>query len=181
MRTQHYLLVLGIAGAGVLAGCRGQTSEDPPIVPIRNMYGQPKYSMQQGSEYFEDGRAMRPLPDGVIAHDMQRRIVLFNRAAEEITGRRRQDVVGHDCHQVFGCGFCGGKCVLDGPVPQEPDFDEPLQAPVGLADIGDPRVAAIIARLAEPTRNLAAYGVAFSFTLFLAAWLLYRRNWFLRF
>lgn len=71
MRTQHSWLVIGIVGAGVLAGCRGQTSEDPPIVPIRNMYGQPKYSMQQGSEYFEDGRAMRPLPDGVIAHDQE--------------------------------------------------------------------------------------------------------------
>ena len=64
------------------------------------------------------------ISDGLLVHDMKRRIVLFNRAAEEITGRRRQDVVGHDCHQIFGCGFCGGKCVLEGVAGGEPDFEE---------------------------------------------------------
>ena len=64
------------------------------------------------------------ISDGLLVHDLQRRIVLFNRAAEEITGRRRQDVVGHDCHQVFGCGFCGGKCVLENVAGGEPGFDE---------------------------------------------------------
>jgi PAS domain S-box-containing protein len=64
------------------------------------------------------------ISDGLLVHDMQRRIVMFNRAAEEITGRRRQDVVGHDCHQVFGCGFCGGKCVLENVSGPEPGFDE---------------------------------------------------------
>ena len=64
------------------------------------------------------------ISDGLLVHDMRRRIVLFNRAAEEITGRRRQDVVGHDCHQVFGCGFCGGKCVLENNTSPEPGFDE---------------------------------------------------------
>ncbi len=62
------------------------------------------------------------MSDGLLVHDMQRRIVLFNRAAEAITGRRRQDVVGHDCHQIFGCGFCGGKCVLG--TGTEPGFTE---------------------------------------------------------
>jgi PAS domain S-box-containing protein len=62
------------------------------------------------------------MSDGLLVHDMQRRIVLFNRAAEAITGRRRQDVVGHDCHQIFGCGFCGGKCVLG--TGTEPGFAE---------------------------------------------------------
>ncbi|MEI6211006.1 MAG: sigma 54-interacting transcriptional regulator [bacterium] len=64
------------------------------------------------------------ISDGVLVHDMQRRIVLFNRAAEVITGRRRQDVVGCECHQVFGCGFCGGKCVLAQGVCSEPEFEE---------------------------------------------------------
>jgi PAS domain S-box-containing protein len=64
------------------------------------------------------------ISDGLLVHDMQRRIVLFNRAAEEITGRRRRDVVGRDCHQVFGCGFCGGKCVLEHVTGPEPGFDE---------------------------------------------------------
>ncbi|MEI8243178.1 MAG: sigma 54-interacting transcriptional regulator [bacterium] len=86
---------------------------------------------EQGSlEAIADSRAysamiIDSISDGLLAHDLQRRIVLFNRAAEEITGRRRQDVLGHDCHQVFGCGFCGGKCVLANiPAAAEPGFDE---------------------------------------------------------
>ena len=53
------------------------------------------------------------ISDGLLVHDLHRRIVMFNRAAEEITGRRRVDVIGRDCHQVFSCGFCSGKCVLE--------------------------------------------------------------------
>ena len=50
------LLFMAMA-IGAIAACRGQTSEDPPIVPIRNMYHQPKYEMQQEGAFFEDGRA----------------------------------------------------------------------------------------------------------------------------
>jgi sigma-54 dependent transcriptional regulator, acetoin dehydrogenase operon transcriptional activator AcoR len=51
------------------------------------------------------------LVDGAVAHDEERRIFLFNRAAEQITGRSRDDVVGRDCHEVFGGeGICGGEC-----------------------------------------------------------------------
>ncbi len=63
------------------------------------------------------------ISDGVMAHDLQRRIVFFNRAAEVITGRRREDVLGHDCHDVFACGFCGGKCTLE-HAGTEPGFEE---------------------------------------------------------
>jgi len=56
---------------GALAACRGQTSEDPPIVPIRNMYSQPKYMMQQAGDFFEDGRAMRPPVEGTIARETE--------------------------------------------------------------------------------------------------------------
>lgn len=54
-----------------LAGCRGQTSRDTPLFGIRNMYDQPKYIMQGGSEFFDDHRAARPLVEGVIAHDQE--------------------------------------------------------------------------------------------------------------
>ncbi len=64
------------------------------------------------------------ISDGLLVHDMQRRIVVFNRAAEEITGRCRQDVIGRDCHAIFGCGFCGGKCVLERARGGAPDFTE---------------------------------------------------------
>jgi mono/diheme cytochrome c family protein len=56
---------------GAIAACRGQTSEDPPIVPIRNMYHQPKYEMQQEGAFFEDNRAMRTPVEGTISREME--------------------------------------------------------------------------------------------------------------
>lgn len=50
------------------------------------------------------------LTDGIIAHDRERRILFFNRAAEKTTGYLREDVMGKDCHEVFGTPFCGGRC-----------------------------------------------------------------------
>ena len=42
------------------------------------------------------------LPEGVVGHDLERRITYFNRAAEEITGWPRDELLGKDCHEVFG-------------------------------------------------------------------------------
>lgn len=57
--------------------------------------------------------------DGIIAHDMQRRIFFFNRAAEEMTGYARAEVLNKDCHDVFPGSFCGGKCMFcDGEIPK---------------------------------------------------------------
>ncbi|MEM6957496.1 MAG: cytochrome c [Myxococcota bacterium] len=58
-------LVLPAIGA-----CRGGITEDTPVVPIRNMYEQPRYDPQQASPFFEDGRTMRPPVEGAIAQEM---------------------------------------------------------------------------------------------------------------
>jgi len=50
------------------------------------------------------------LLDGVMAHTTNRRIFFFNKAAERITGYRREEVLGKDCHDVFPGRFCGGDC-----------------------------------------------------------------------
>jgi PAS domain S-box-containing protein len=50
------------------------------------------------------------LAEGIIAHDRQRRISFFNRAAEKITGYSRKEIIGKDCHEVFGGPFCGSRC-----------------------------------------------------------------------
>ncbi|MBI5585730.1 MAG: sigma 54-interacting transcriptional regulator [Deltaproteobacteria bacterium] len=52
------------------------------------------------------------LGEGIIAHDLQRKILYFNRAAEAVTGYPREEVVGRDCHQVFGSPFCGDQCLF---------------------------------------------------------------------
>jgi sigma-54 dependent transcriptional regulator, acetoin dehydrogenase operon transcriptional activator AcoR len=57
------------------------------------------------------------LMEGIIAHDKNRRILFFNRAAEFITGFRKEDVVGRDCHEVLGGPFCGNRCSFCGETP----------------------------------------------------------------
>ena len=57
------------------------------------------------------------LKEGIIAHDMRRRIFFFNQAAERISGYRRTDVLGKDCHEAFGHPFCGGRCQFNDNVP----------------------------------------------------------------
>jgi PAS domain S-box-containing protein len=53
---------------------------------------------------------LNSISDGIIAHDLNRRIIHFNRAAEIITGYRREDVLYRDCHEALSGGFCGGRC-----------------------------------------------------------------------
>jgi sigma-54 dependent transcriptional regulator, acetoin dehydrogenase operon transcriptional activator AcoR len=57
------------------------------------------------------------LMEGIIAHDKSRRILFFNRAAESITGFRKEEVVGKDCHEVLGGPFCGSRCSFCGEPP----------------------------------------------------------------
>lgn len=68
------------------------------------------------------------LSDGVIVHDLNRRILGFNRAAEQITGYRREDVLNQDCHEVMAGGLCGGKCAFcDDMVPPEHEVSREVE------------------------------------------------------
>lgn len=69
-------------------------------------------------------RILDNLKEGIIAHDMQRRIFFFNTEAERITGFSRQEVLGKDCHEAFGAPFCGDKCNFCGPEPELRDHIE---------------------------------------------------------
>jgi PAS domain S-box-containing protein len=72
-------------------------------------------------------RILDNLMEGIIAHDTERRILFFNRSAEKITGYRRDEVLGRDCHEVFGEPFCGERCGFCSPSPvQWEDVDYPL-------------------------------------------------------
>jgi PAS domain S-box-containing protein len=61
------------------------------------------------------------LKEGIIAHDMNRRIFFFNKEAERITGYSRQEILGRDCHEAFGSPFCGEHCAfcVDDPGPAD--------------------------------------------------------------
>ena len=74
-------------------------------------------------------RILENLSEGIIAHDKTRRVIFFNRIAEEITGYGRDEVIGKDCHEVFGGPFCGGRCsFLDG----SPDSMDRLSYPLNI-------------------------------------------------
>ena len=60
------------------------------------------------------GSLLDNLTDGVMAHDVDRRIFFFNRAAQKITGFECSEVLGRDCHEVFPNRFCGGDCSFCG-------------------------------------------------------------------
>ena len=82
-------------------------------------------------------RILDNLMEGIIAHDKQRRILFFNRAAEKITGYERSEVLGRDCHEAFGSPFCGGRCSFCGEPPDSwTNIDYPLNI---INKQGDPR------------------------------------------
>ncbi len=67
MKRAPFTLALALAASAIVAGCRGETSADPPLHGFDDMDWQPKYQANQASPLFEDGRAMRPLVDGTVA------------------------------------------------------------------------------------------------------------------
>jgi PAS domain S-box-containing protein len=52
------------------------------------------------------------VPDGVFTVDAAWRITSFNRAAEQITGVRRQEAIGRPCCEVFRASICESACAL---------------------------------------------------------------------
>ena len=82
-------------------------------------------------------RILDNLTEGIIAHDKNRRILFFNRSAENITGFSRDEAVDRDCHEVFGGPFCGGKCSFnETPSDWSCDKEYPLNI---ITKGGDPR------------------------------------------
>lgn len=49
---------------------------------------------------------------GVIAHDLNRRVFLFSKGAESITGVSADKVLGSDCHDLFTPRLCGSSCAF---------------------------------------------------------------------
>ena len=64
------LLLFTCAGASV-AGCRGQTSTQPPIIPLRNMFDQDRYDPQAESDFFPDKRTMRIPVAGTVPRERE--------------------------------------------------------------------------------------------------------------
>lgn len=59
--------MIGCLGSLFVLGCRGDISSEPPIHLNPNMDFQARFEMQEPSEFFADGRAMRPRLEGTVA------------------------------------------------------------------------------------------------------------------
>lgn len=79
----RFATLLVATSLAVLGGCRGQQTPNEPIVPIRNMYDQPRYDAQQASTFFADGRTMRPPVPGTIAREMEPDITVATGRTED--------------------------------------------------------------------------------------------------
>ncbi len=55
---------------------------------------------------------LESISDGVFTVDLDWRITSFNRAAEEITGIRREEAMGRQCSEVFRSSMCEAECAL---------------------------------------------------------------------
>jgi PAS domain S-box-containing protein len=55
---------------------------------------------------------LESISDGVFTVDTDWRITSFNRAAEEITGIKREEAMGRICSEVFRCSMCETECAL---------------------------------------------------------------------
>ncbi|MFW6067129.1 MAG: c-type cytochrome [Myxococcota bacterium] len=80
LRARMGLTTLAVLAVSATAGCRGQTSEEPPVVVIRNMYDQPRYDSQERGPFFADNRVERPAVPGTVAREDQASL-------EVLTGR----------------------------------------------------------------------------------------------
>jgi PAS domain S-box-containing protein len=58
------------------------------------------------------GTILDSIADGVFTVDDSWRITSFNRAAEQITGFGRQEVIGRPCYEVFRASICRTNCAL---------------------------------------------------------------------
>jgi len=63
------LLLPAAVTVAAIAGCRGQTSEDPPVLLERNMYDTERYNPESYSTFFPDHRTMRSPVEGTVSRE----------------------------------------------------------------------------------------------------------------
>ncbi|MGV1098423.1 sigma 54-interacting transcriptional regulator [Thiovibrio sp. JS02] len=55
---------------------------------------------------------LESIADGVFTVDRDWKLTSFNRAAEQITGWKREEVIGESCSAIFHSSICGDTCIL---------------------------------------------------------------------
>jgi len=104
------------------------------------------------------------LKEGIIAHDLDRHIFFFNREAEKITGYDRHEVLGKDCHEIFGSPLCGERCSFCNGKPSnvgDKEYsvnivtkngdDRRIEMSVTMMEDGDGRIIGVLASFKDLT------------------------------
>ncbi|MGB5445724.1 MAG: sigma 54-interacting transcriptional regulator [Psychromonas sp.] len=68
--------------------------------------------MSEKKQPFDNNTILECISDGVFSVDHDWKISSFNRAAEKITGVKRNDALGRYCSEVFRSSLCGELCAL---------------------------------------------------------------------
>ncbi|MGV1100023.1 sigma 54-interacting transcriptional regulator [Thiovibrio sp. JS02] len=103
--------VKGLNGNGkVLCGINFKRRVDwnIPLPVLTKTYTSPTGAGVMASTDF----ILDSIVDGVFSVDQNWRLTSFNRAAEELTGWKREDALGKTCKEVFKSNCCGTECVL---------------------------------------------------------------------
>ena len=174
--SSRRLIVVALLAMAVLAGCeRGAKTTVEPVVPIRNMFDQPRYDPQQASVFFKDGRTMRPLADGVVAREMEPELTLTtgrtadnadwlittpteiverfgDRRAMIERGQERYNIYCAPCHGLSGDS--GGMVALRAAAIGAPALTPPNLHDARLKQIPDGQLYATIT---NGIRNMPAY------------------------
>jgi len=64
------------------------------------------------SDSLNNALILASIADGVFTIDHNRVITSFNRAAEDITGWKQDEVIGKPCRKIFHSSVCGDACLL---------------------------------------------------------------------
>jgi mono/diheme cytochrome c family protein len=131
----------------LLVGCRGSTSDLPPVHINPNMDFQQKFEAQEANPLFADGRAMRPPVPGTVARGFLRASTPYYTGLDEAgtpvvtmpvdltlalvtRGRQRYNIYCSPCHGRAGDGQ--GIVIARGFVPAPSYFEQRLiDAPDG--------------------------------------------------
>jgi PAS domain S-box-containing protein len=84
---------------------------DSLIINVRDLFTKGYFhALVQQAGLISD--VLDSLNDGIIAHDLDRKIVVFSKGAERLTGITRDDALGRDCHDIIKPDFCGEQCLF---------------------------------------------------------------------
>jgi len=98
------------------------------ILPLPGSHDQPEGAiicLKDASELaYIQQVAMDCVADGVFTTDTSLNITSFNKAAETITGKSRQDVIGAPCTQTLQCNTCNENCSLQQSIDRKERTNE---------------------------------------------------------